>query len=201
MSDPASRPRDARSICVAERCRLGGQFEDQVDRRLCGAPQVGKPGFLRHLAQALFARLRTEAEPDLLRQRVRRARHRRGGVVHAADRVEVLLQPVARTGLYQQHLAVGLERLATARERADRIAEIVQAVHEADEVEVVAVEFGRRLDLERDVARDALLGGTLERRQAPAAIRATPGLRPSGRFRRYGLHRARTRQRPRKQAP
>ena len=30
--------------------RLGGQFEDQVDRRLRGAPQVGKPGFPRHLA-------------------------------------------------------------------------------------------------------------------------------------------------------
>jgi hypothetical protein len=59
MSDPASRPRDARSICVAERRRLGGQFEDQVDRRLRRAPQVGKPGFLRHLAQALFARLHT----------------------------------------------------------------------------------------------------------------------------------------------
>jgi hypothetical protein len=48
-SGPASSPRDARSICVAER-RLGGQFEDQVDRRLRGAPQVGKPGFPRHLA-------------------------------------------------------------------------------------------------------------------------------------------------------
>jgi hypothetical protein len=64
---PASRPSDACSFCVAEGRRLGGQFEDQVDRRLRGAPQLGKPGFPRHLAQALFARLRTKAEPDLLR--------------------------------------------------------------------------------------------------------------------------------------
>ncbi len=161
--DRGRSPRDARSICVAERRRLGGQFEDQIDRRLCGAPQVGEPGFTRHLAQALFARLRTEAEPDLLRQRVRRARHGRRGIIHAADRVQVLLQPITGIGLYQQHLAVGLERFAATGERADRIAEIVQAVHEADEVEAVAVELGRGLDLERDVARHALLGGALAR--------------------------------------
>ena len=127
---------DVRSICVAERRRLKSQFEDQVDRRLRGAPQLGKPSFVRHLAQALFARLRTEAEPDLLRQRVRRARHCRCGVVHAADRVQVFLQPVTGIGLHQQDLAVRLERLAAARKGANRIAEIVQAVHEADEVEV-----------------------------------------------------------------
>ena len=46
------------------RPRLWGELEDQVDRRLSGSPQVGKPGFPRHLAQALLARLRTEAEPD-----------------------------------------------------------------------------------------------------------------------------------------
>jgi hypothetical protein len=63
-------PRDARSICVAERRRLGGQFEDQVDRRLRRAPQVGKSGFLRHLAQALFARLHTAGLEPRLTDRV-----------------------------------------------------------------------------------------------------------------------------------
>ena len=52
LPNPPSRLRNAPacSICVAERRRLGGQFEDQVDRRLRGAPQIGKPGFPRHLA-------------------------------------------------------------------------------------------------------------------------------------------------------
>src|SRR3979490_2187295 len=70
----AMRP-SVHKICVAERRPLWGQFEDQVHRRLRGATQIGKPGIPRHLAQALFARLRTEAEPNILRQRVWRARH------------------------------------------------------------------------------------------------------------------------------
>jgi len=37
------------------------QFEDQVDRRLRSAPQIGEPSLARHFAQALFTRLRTEA--------------------------------------------------------------------------------------------------------------------------------------------
>src|SRR5262245_56012688 len=51
-------------------------FEDEVERRLGGAPDAAEAGLAQDVAQARFASLRAEREPDLLRERRRRADER-----------------------------------------------------------------------------------------------------------------------------
>src|SRR5512146_1733396 len=58
------RARAPVSVIVTSRPRL----EDEVERRLGHPPEAREAGALRHLADPRLARLRTERQPDLLRQ-------------------------------------------------------------------------------------------------------------------------------------
>ena len=90
-----------------------------------------KPAGGDDLAQARLAGLRAEPEADLLRQRGGRADQRRGAVVDAADRVEVVLDLVAGERLDDQPRAVVVERAEHVARSADRVAHVVQAVEHA----------------------------------------------------------------------
>ena len=80
------------------------------------------------VAQARLAGLGAERQPDLLGQRGGRAEQRRGRVVDAADRVEVVLDAVVGERLDDQPGAVVVERSEHVARGADRIAHVVQAV-------------------------------------------------------------------------
>ena len=79
--------------------RLRPRLEDEVERGLGGAAEAGEPAFGHHRAQAPLACLSAQRQPDLLVERRRRADHRRRAIEHAPDRVEVLLDAIARVGL------------------------------------------------------------------------------------------------------
>src|SRR4051794_12052785 len=88
----------------------GPRLEDEVEGRLGGAAEAGEAGRFDDRADARLAGLRAEREPDLLRQRGRRAQQRGERVVGAADRVQVVLDAVAGVRLHDHPRAVRLER-------------------------------------------------------------------------------------------
>ena len=100
------------------------------------------------LADARLAGLGAEREPDVLRQRRRRAQQRREAVVGAADGVEVVLDAVAGGRLDDHPGAVGREHLADVPRGADRVAHVVQAVEHRHQVVAAAGVARRRRDLE-----------------------------------------------------
>src|SRR5215217_7491913 len=114
-------------------------LEDEVEGRLGGAPEAREAGAL--------AGLGAEREPDLLRQRRRRADERREAVVHAADRVEVLLDPVAGGGLDDHPAPVRSKQLADVPRSAGGVAHVVQAIEHRHEVVAAAGMAGPRSDL------------------------------------------------------
>ena len=70
-------------------------FQDQVERRFGGAPEVREARLAKHVAQPLGAGLRTEHELAALGNGVRAADQRRAGVVQAAHRRQVVFDLVA----------------------------------------------------------------------------------------------------------
>ena len=101
-----------------------------------------------------------------LRDRVRHAQVVTGGVPDQPQRVQVVLEPVARVGLDREEPPVLGQVLAGVRERPDRVTEVVQGVEHADEVvgAVVALCLG---DLERTAVGDAAAAGCHARPGAP----------------------------------
>ena len=97
---------------------------------------AGEAGTAGNLGQPRRSRLRAERQADLLRLRCRRADQRRRGVEDTPDRIEILVDFVTGIGLDQQHGSVGSQRGTCVLERADRVAHVVQAIEEADQVVV-----------------------------------------------------------------
>ena len=110
--------------------------------------------------QPSLARLRSKRKANFLGQRGRRADHRRGRVKNAADRVEIVLQPVIGERLDDHPCAVTGERRPDMGRRADGVAHIVQAVEKGDEIVAVARELlGRRNREDDAIADTGLFGG------------------------------------------
>ena len=65
------------------------------------------PAWLEHVTEPRLPRLVAERPAAVLRQRARRAERRRGRVVHAADRVEVVAQAIAGRRLDDQQRPTG----------------------------------------------------------------------------------------------
>ena len=78
----------------------GPRFEHQVERRLRGAAEAGETGLFHDGTQSRFAGLRPE-RGAVARQRHRHADLRGRAVVHAADRIEIVLDLVAGERLDQ----------------------------------------------------------------------------------------------------
>jgi len=120
---------------------------------------VREPGLGKHLAQTHFTGLRTKAEADFLRQRIRSADKGRRCVKQSSDRVDVVVQRVVGERLDQQHRAVVLQRLVGMPGRADRVAHVVQAVEVTNQVIVAArVAFGGVLEECRPAADPTFFG-------------------------------------------
>lgn len=110
----------------------------EVDRRSRREPQVPESGLPGQAAQSLLSCLRAEAEADLLGNGVGGTGHGRGRVEETPNRIQILLDGVPGEGLDQEDSAFGLQGSARIDESAQRIPEIVQTIHEADEIEVPA---------------------------------------------------------------
>src|SRR5262249_45981023 len=135
------------------------RLEDHIERGFGRATEVPEPAGSNDLAQFSLAGLRAERCAHLLRQRGWYAHHRRSGVVDAADRVQIVFEPVAGDRLDDHPRAVGLQGWPAMRRRARRVAHIVQAIEKGDEVKIFFRIVLRRPDLEPGVRGDAVLAG------------------------------------------
>src|SRR6202040_3500659 len=79
------------------------------------------------------------------------ADHRRGSIKKPANRIEVLLDVVARHRLDDHPGAIGLQRLPDVRGGADRIAHVVQTIEECHQVKIGFRKILCCSDLEPDV--------------------------------------------------
>ena len=125
-------------------------FQNHVERRLRRAAEAGEAAAGDDLAEPRLAGLRAERRSGLLRERGRHANHRGGRVVQAADRVEVVLQPVAPSAPRSSRFRPA-SALAHMRRRTGRVAHVMQTIEEGDEV-VAARKGLRRADLEADIS-------------------------------------------------
>src|SRR5262249_59724012 len=112
----------------------GTRLDHQVERGLGGAPDAGEAGLAEHRLEPRLAGLRAEGEPDLLRQRGRRAHQGRDRVEDATHRVEVVLDVVVGERLDQEPGPVLVEGSAYVARRAHRVAHVVEAIEEGDAV-------------------------------------------------------------------
>ena len=123
--------------------RLPLGLNDQIERRRQCPAHRAKPGRLQDALELARAGLGAEDVRAVLRDGVGAAHGRRGGIVEAADRIDVVLDAVAGERLDQHERAVLGHGARRVPHRIDRPAHVVQAVEEADEV-VVALGIGRR---------------------------------------------------------
>ena len=149
-------------------------FVDDVERRLGGAAELAKAPAGDHLAQPRLAGLRPQREPDLLRLGGRGAEQRRGRVIDAPDRVQIIFDLVTGERLDDHPGAVGRERLADVRRRPARVAHIVQAVEEGHEVVAAAGIVFRAGDLELHAVGDSRLLRPLARHLDRAVVVVVP---------------------------
>ena len=118
---------------------LRPRLEDEVERRLGGAAEAGEAASRRRPRAAAPRRpgRRAPGRPPATAsagvQIIVEAR-----VEDAADRVEVVLDAVVGERLDDHPGAVGGQRLAHVRGGADRVAHVVQAVEEGDQVVAAA---------------------------------------------------------------
>jgi hypothetical protein len=132
-----------------------------VHQRVCRSAEASEAGSLDDVVNPGFSGLRAEGQADLLRQRAGRAQVVREGVVGAPERVEVLLNGVARKRLDDHPGAVRGQRLADVAGGADRVAHVVQAIEHGDQVIALAGESGSGCDLEADAPLQACRLGLL----------------------------------------
>ena len=156
-------------------------FEDQVERGFGRPAEAAVAGLLEHLAQSGLAGLGSQPERDVLGKGVGRAYGRGGGVEQSGHGVggEVGDLVVECEWLHQQHGPARLEMLAGVAGDADRVAHIVQAVEEADQVKtaVIALRVG---DLEGGAIDDARLVGPGRAVSMDGAWKSKPQMRLLG---------------------
>ena len=108
------------------------------------------------------AGLGAERDPAGLGQGGRRALERGRRVAERGKRTgQVRCVVVGRVRFHDQDGAVGGERLAGVGQRGGRVAEVVEGVQQADQVEAVGRVAGRVERLEPDAAAEAGLAGPL----------------------------------------
>ena len=126
-------------------------MQQDVQRRIDVHPaDLGESGFGGHSAQRRLAGDGTEPG-TAVGEGVWRAHQRRRGVEEPSRRVQVLLGVLRSRVLDQQHAAAGSQRLPGAAQRANRVAQVVQAVDEGDQVIPLAGQPRRVGHLEGDL--------------------------------------------------
>ncbi len=99
-----------------------------------GGAHRAEAGLVEHRSEAGRAGLRPESEPDVLRAGVWEAEHGRTGVVQTADEPDVVLDRVSGIRLHDQQRPVVRQRPERMPRGADRVAQVVERVEEADQV-------------------------------------------------------------------
>ena len=176
----------------------GPGFEDQVHRRLGRPAEAGEPGLLRTPSGAGPRRPGHRGQPHLLGQRVGRADRQTTRLQQGRHRVLAISRAVVQgERLHQQHGPAGSQVLPSVPGGAHRVAHVVQAVEEADQVVLPGV-AGRVATSNR--VRPTTPASAARRRavSTDGAWKSNPQNTPSGRRRprpRLTPH-ARTRRRP-----
>ena len=117
---------------------LWTRFVDEVEGCLRRAPEMRESPCRDHIANALFAGLRTESQAHFLGQRCRGAAQRRDGIENPANRIQVFLDSVTRKRFYDHPGTIGGKRFAHVCRGADGIAHVVKAVEKCDQVVIPA---------------------------------------------------------------
>ena len=138
------------------------ELEDDVDRGLGDLPEPAEAGVAGQLPYRCRAGLGAERDPAGLGQGGRRALERGRRVVERGQRTgQVRCVIVGRVRFHDQDGAVGGEGLAGVGQRGGRVAEVVEGVQQADQVEAVGRVAGRVERLEPDAAAEACPAGLL----------------------------------------
>ena len=132
-------------------CGLRPRFENQVHRRVHRAAEALEARARHHRSQARLASLRTQTHAAFLRQRAGRAQQRGCRVVRAPDRIEILLDAIARVRLDDHPGAIGRQRLQHVTRSGNRVAHVVQRIEHRDELVRVATIVVGLADLEGHV--------------------------------------------------
>lgn len=146
---------------------LRAGLQHHVERCLRGATQSLEAATGHHLAQPRLTGLGSKREPDFLRHGRGRAHERGSGIVNASDGIEVRRQMIMRERLDDHPRAIRLERSVDMGGGARRVAHVVKAIEECDEVVGSGIALGGG-DVEPRVDADAgylgRLAGALNRR-------------------------------------
>jgi predicted O-methyltransferase YrrM len=155
--------------------RLGPKFEDDVDRGLGDQPELAEAGVAGQLPDRGGTRLGTERDPARLGEGGRRALERGRGVAERGHRAGQVRGVVVGGGrLHDQDGAVGGEGLAGVGQRGGRVAEVVEDIQQADQVEAVGRVAGRVERLELDAAAEAGLASLLPGDGDGAVVEVVP---------------------------
>src|ERR671918_542427 len=106
---------------------LGARLVHDMDGRLGGSSEAGEPGLGHQLPRTVLTRLGAERQAAVLRPGSRGAHERRRRVPQLADRVEVVRDAVAGSGLDDHPGAVGRQRRQDVAGGAARVAPVVAA--------------------------------------------------------------------------
>jgi len=107
-----------------------------VERCLRRSAEARESCLRHYIVNPLLAGLRSQAKPDLLRPRARRAQQRRERVEHPPHGIHVVLHLIIRKRLHNHPRPIRRERLTNMLRCAHRIAHIVQAVEDRHEIVV-----------------------------------------------------------------
>src|SRR5229473_5677079 len=157
---------DIQKLTGFDICRedLQPGLQHHVEGRFGGAPDAFKAALHDYLLETRLACLRAERKANLLRERGRRANHRRCGIKQCTDRVEVVFELIVGERLDDHPGGVRRQCLADVTRGARRVAHVVKTIEEADEVKSPGREILGRTGLERDPIADAGFTGGLPRR-------------------------------------
>ncbi len=112
-----------------------------------------------YFADARLAGLRSQAQSHFLRSRAGRTQQRRQGVVDPSYRIQIVFQFIVGEGLNNHPGSIFAERLQNVVRGADRVAHVVQAVEDGDEIVVFAREILGFGDLKLHAVGDAFTLG------------------------------------------
>src|SRR6185295_18390572 len=142
--------------------RSGAGFKDEIEGSLAGAPEACETTRDGNRSQTSLSRLSSEAERHLLRERSRRADQSRRAVEGSSPGIQVVFELIVRERLDYHPRAIRFQGFEDVSRRAHRIAHVVQAIEESDEVVIGAGILLGSSNLEAYTVRNArMFGGTL----------------------------------------
>src|ERR1700733_16005094 len=135
----------------------GSSFVDQIERCFSCAAKASEPRRVHDLSHPLLAGLSPKTQGHFLRAGTGRTQQCRKRIVDSANRIQVVLKVVIRERLNNHPRSVVLNRTPDMRGSAHRIAHVMQAIEDRNEVVIASGKFLRSGDLECDAIRHTCL--------------------------------------------